>query len=116
LKIKALLFVALAALAGCSQEGTSMNQPVNEKGGQTEVLLVNSALVDCVGVGPMKCMQVRRSAQQPWELFYTGIEGFTFEPGYQYRLKVRVTPVENVPADASSLRYTLIEQLEKNKA
>jgi len=116
LKIKALLFVALAALAGCSQEGTLMNQPANEKGGQTEVLLVNSALVDCVGVGPMKCMQVRRSAQQPWELFYTGIEGFTFEPGYQYRLKVRVTPVENVPADASSLRYTLIEQLEKNKA
>jgi len=47
-----------------------MNQPANEKGGQTEVLLVNSALVDCVGVGPMKCMQVRRSAQQPWELFF----------------------------------------------
>ncbi|WP_392588886.1 DUF4377 domain-containing protein [Serratia ureilytica] len=116
MKIKALLFVALAALAGCSQEGTSMNQPVNAKEGQTEVLLVNSALVDCVGVGPMKCMQVRRSAQQPWELFYTGIEGFTFEPGYQYRLKVRVTPVENVPADASSLRYRLIEQLEKHKA
>ena len=43
-----------------------MNQPANEKGGQTEVLLVNSALVDCVGVGPMKCMQVRRSAQQLW--------------------------------------------------
>ena len=38
-----------------------MNQPANEKGGQTEVLLVNSALVDCVGVGPMKCMQVRSS-------------------------------------------------------
>ena len=36
-----------------------MNQPANEKGGQTEVLLVNSVLVDCVGVGPMKCMQVR---------------------------------------------------------
>jgi hypothetical protein len=107
LKIKALLFVALAALAGCSQEGTSMNQPANEKGGQTEVLLVNSALVDCVGVGPMKCMQVRRSAQQPWELFYTGIEGFTFEPGYQYRLKVLVTPVENVPADASAYAYVL---------
>ncbi|MDQ9434272.1 DUF4377 domain-containing protein [Serratia marcescens] len=28
-------------------------------------------------------MQVRRSAQQPWELFYTGIEGFTFEPSGQ---------------------------------
>ncbi|REF45220.1 uncharacterized protein DUF4377 [Serratia ficaria] len=111
-----MLFVALAALAGCSQEGAAMNQPANKNGGHTEVLLVNSALVDCVGVAPMKCMQVRHSAQQPWELFYTGIEGFTFEPGYRYRLKVQVTALENVPADASSLRYTLIEQLEKSKA
>lgn len=96
LKIKALLFVALAALAAAARRNLDESAR-KRKGGQTEVLLVNSALVDCVGVGPMKCMQVRRSAQQPWELFYTGIEGFTFEPGYQYRLKVRVTPVENVP-------------------
>ncbi|MGB8666505.1 MAG: DUF4377 domain-containing protein, partial [Serratia inhibens] len=38
-----------------------------------------------------------------------------FEPGYRYRLKVKVTQAENVPADASSLRYTLVEQLEKKK-
>jgi hypothetical protein len=115
LKIKALLFVALAGLAGCSQEGATVSQPVKKDGNHTEVLLVNSALVNCTGVAPMKCMQVRHSAQEPWGLFYTGIEGFTFEPGYNYRLKVQVTEVENPPADASSLRYTLIEQLEKNK-
>ncbi|MEX0632766.1 DUF4377 domain-containing protein [Serratia ureilytica] len=36
---------------------------------------MNSALVDCVGVAPMKCMRVAPLPQQPWELFYTGIEG-----------------------------------------
>ncbi|CAI1641715.1 Uncharacterised protein [Serratia liquefaciens] len=115
LKIKALLFIALVGLAGCSQEGAKVSQPVNKDGDHTEVLLVNSALVDCMGVAPMKCMQVRHSVQGQWEMFYSQIEGFTFEPGYRYRLKVKVTELENVPADASSLRYTLVEQLEKNK-
>lgn len=115
LKIKALLFVALAGLAGCSQEGAIVSQPVSKDGDHTEVLLVNSALVDCMGVAPMKCMQVRHSVQGQWELFYSQIEGFNFEPGYRYRLKVKVTELENVPADASSLRYTLVEQLEKKK-
>lgn len=58
-----------------------MNQPANEKGGQTEVLLVNSVLVDCVGVGPMKCMQVRRSAQQPWGVVLYRHRGFHFRTG-----------------------------------
>jgi len=116
LKINVLLLLVSVALAACSQEGSSMKQTANQDGGHTEVLLINSALVDCVGVAPMKCMQVRHSAQQPWGLFYTGIEGFTFEPGYRYRLKVQVTELKNVPADASSLRYTLVEQLEKRKA
>ena len=92
-----------------------MSQPVSKDGDHTEVLLVNSALVDCMGVAPMTCMQVRHSVQGQWELFYSQIEGFNFEPGYRYRLKVKVTELENVPADASSLRYTLVEQLEKKK-
>lgn len=93
-----------------------MNHTLSNNGDSIEVLLINSGLVDCVGVAPMKCMQVRHSDQDPWEMFYTGIVGFTFETGFHYRLKVRVTKLENVPADASSLRYTLVEQLEKRKA
>jgi hypothetical protein len=58
-------------------------------------------------------MQVRRSPDAEWELFYGRIEGFTFEPGYTYKLRVRVTPVESVAADASSLRYELVAVEEK---
>ena len=74
-----------------------------------EYLYVNSELVDCEGVAPQQCMQVRRSSDSDWELFYGQIEGFTFEPGYTYRLRVRVTPAESAPADASTLRYVLVE-------
>lgn len=74
-----------------------------------EYLYVNSELVDCEGVAPQQCMQVRRSSDSDWELFYGQIEGFTFEPGYTYRLRVRVTPAESAPADTSTLRYVLVE-------
>ncbi|MGY3862670.1 DUF4377 domain-containing protein [Aeromonas lacus] len=80
---------------------------------QGETLYINSQLVDCVGVGPMQCMQVRSDEQQPWTLFYQQIEGFQFEPGYQYQLTVSKEQLTNVPADASSLRYQLIKVVSK---
>ena len=80
---------------------------------QGETLYINSQLVDCVGVGPMQCMQVRSDEQQPWTFFYRQIEGFEFEPGYQYQLSVSKEQLTDVPADASSLRYQLIKEVSK---
>jgi heat shock protein HslJ len=48
-----------------------------------------------------------------YTLFHDQIEGFDFEPGYEYELLVLVEPVENPPADASSLKYTLVEEVSK---
>lgn len=74
---------------------------------------VDSRLVECTGVGPMQCMRVRDAADQPWRLFYGAIEGFTFEPGYRYKLEVEEIPVANPPADASAIRTVLREQIRK---
>lgn len=76
-------------------------------------LYVNSQEVDCVGVGPQKCLQIRRSESESWSFFYDTIEGFTFEPGFVYTLKVSEEEVENPPADASSKRIKLKEVLSK---
>ncbi|WP_421255429.1 DUF4377 domain-containing protein [Aeromonas sp. 600282] len=80
---------------------------------QGETLYINSQLVDCVGVGPMQCMQVRSDEQQPWTLFYQNIEGFQFEPGYRYQLTVSKEQLTDVPADAPSVRYQLIKVVNK---
>ena len=69
--------------------------------------------VECVGVGPQSCLQVKYSEEEEWTLFYTEIEGFEHEPGFGYELLVDISEVENPPADASSLRYTLVEQVAK---
>jgi hypothetical protein len=65
----------------------------------------------------MSCLQVKRGdpAKGEWQNFYGAIEGFEYRPGYLYRLLVRETqlPPERVPADATSIRYELVEVIER---
>ena len=49
-----------------------------------------------------------------YQLFYNHIDGFDFEPGFKYTLRVKVEEVASVPADASSLSYTLLEVISKD--
>jgi hypothetical protein len=78
-----------------------------------KTMWVKEDLVDCEGEGPMKCMQVRAGDAAEWSYFYSRIEGFEHEPGFRYELRVKVTPVGSPAADASSLRYELVEVVSK---
>lgn len=113
--VKRSLFITaalLGSLAGCQVSG---DNPRNSDGIH-KTLYVKESLVDCVGGAPMKCMQVRDDSNQEWTYFYSNIQGFNYEPGYRYKLKVKVEDVENPPADASSKRYILISIDEKTKS
>lgn len=81
-------------------------------GANDKILEVAPTKVDCVGVAPMKCLQVREVGGT-WKNFYSAIEGFEFVEGYRYRLQVNVEKVANAPADASNLRYKLVRVLDK---
>jgi heat shock protein HslJ len=79
---------------------------------------INSFTVQCEGVAPMTCLQVQESDKpEPgkWSNFYSRIEGFTYEAGYLYKLRIRKEMLKNVPADASSIRYVLVQVLEKTR-
>jgi heat shock protein HslJ len=108
-RLRIPVFLWLALLASCSADSI---------GATTEVIYhVNSFRVPCTGVAPMSCLQVKRGdpADGEWQNFYAQIEGFEYQPGNLYRLLVRQTnlPPEAVPADASSIRYELVEILEQ---
>lgn len=98
----ATLFFVLAACQPVRDTRAS-NAPVEK------TLYIGPELADCVGVGPMQCMMVKENPDDEYQFFYSEIEGFTFEPGYTYVVRVRVEPVANAPADVSNLKYTLIE-------
>jgi heat shock protein HslJ len=83
----------------------------DSRGEQT--LFVGAEQVDCVGVGPQKCLLIREDPNAEWSYFYDAIEGFEWEAGFEYELRVNISEVENPPADGSSLRYELIEVVNK---
>ena len=76
---------------------------------------VGPALARCYsGVGEMSCMIVDGSF-----FFYGSIEGFNFEAGYDYRLRIgKYDPWDGKepPIDAYPYHYRLLEQIEKTPA
>lgn len=78
-------------------------------------MVVASRKGDCVGVAPQKCLLVKKGADTNWTFFYSQIEGFNYEEGYEYVLEVKEEKVENVPADASSLKYILVKEVSKTQ-
>ena len=63
---------------------------------------------------PIECMLVKEEGGDgQWKsLVFGAIEGFTYEKGHAYELKVRKTILANPPADGSNCRYKLIEIFE----
>ncbi|SFT85879.1 META domain-containing protein [Lishizhenia tianjinensis] len=83
----------------------------------TQTMWVNSFKTDCTGVGPQQCLLIQHgdSLGNNWSNFYDQIEGFTYEPGYIYELEVKKTVLDpaNVPADASTIKYSLVKEISK---
>lgn len=94
------------APAPAPQEPDTLPAPAE---GETVTLYVGPNQVPCTGVAPQMCLQVKESPEADYLLFYSNIEGFEFEPGFEYELLVNKQTVPNPPADASSFRWTLIE-------
>lgn len=59
-------------------------------------------------------MKIRMQEENDWKVYPTTfIDGFIFDPGYFYTLKVKITHLENPPLDAYDVRYELISLLSK---
>lgn len=96
-------------------QSCSTNKPQASK---NTIYWIGSYKTDCYGVGKMKCLSVQKSEQiddSKWQLFYSPIEGFDFEEGYLKKIEVKEEALnpKNVPADASSVKYTLVREIEK---
>lgn len=93
------------ALVGCGLFGSGYLE-------EREVT-VGPTLAKCYGVGLQSCMVVDGN------FFYSQIEGFEYEPGYDYRLRIgKYDPWDGgePPQDAGRYAYRLLEQLEKTLA
>ena len=112
MKFLLTIFFSAIALSTCENKSS-------EKNAET-ILYVNSSKVECTGVGKMQCLQTQESETlkpNDWKNFYGNIEGFEYEPGYIYKLSVKKEKLDpaTVPADASTLKYSLVKVIEKKQ-
>ncbi len=84
-------------------------------GANVTTMFVDSKRASCEGEGVTECLRVKDSAEGSWMLFYRTIEGFTYEPGYAYELRVEVSQVKNPPADSSSRHHRLVQVVSKKR-
>ena len=106
--ITPLLLLALV-LAGCDRS----TDPDEGEYLEIREVTVGPTLAKCYGVGLQSCMVVDGG------FFYDRIEGFEYEAGYDYRLRIgKYDPWggEEPPQDAGQYAYRLLEQLEKTRA
>lgn len=95
-----LLLLLVMVLSSCATKDTVRYTIASQQG-------------DCTGVVSQKCMLVKKGDAKEWTYFYSKIEGFDYQQGYEYVLDVKEQNVENPPADASSVKYTLVKEVSK---
>jgi heat shock protein HslJ len=79
----------------------------------TSTLYVAPKRTDCTGVSDQQCYLIRYNPTGNWILHYQDIQGFDYEPGFSYKIKVKKEKIKNPPMDGSSLKYTLVDVVEK---
>ncbi|EKF75405.1 hypothetical protein A11A3_03574 [Alcanivorax hongdengensis A-11-3] len=93
------LSILVVTLAACSEKP------------EGQVLYVAPYPSACIGAGTMACLRIRTDPQANWEVFYGHIEGFTFEPGNEYTLRVKpVTGNENKDPDSRDYQLVSVEE------
>ncbi|GAA4109275.1 hypothetical protein GCM10022393_05780 [Aquimarina addita] len=82
---------------------------------ETKTVYIASYQTNCQGVGSQTCMLYKENSDDEWTYFYDTIEGFEYEEGYNYTLEIEVSKAEKTITDTSSLTYSLVNIIAKEK-
>jgi hypothetical protein len=89
----------------------------DDKEGVEMVMRVKENKVSCSGYeGQTECYLVQQGDNidtEDWEYFYEQIQGFSYQPGFVYKLSVRKMDVENPMEDQPHVVYYLIKEISK---
>jgi hypothetical protein len=71
-----IILIILSVIIGCGRDT------------HEEILIIGPYKTGCVGAFEQECYLEFNEENQRWEFFYEGIEGFDFQPGFIWTLKV----------------------------
>lgn len=109
------LFTILCCSASCNTTRTKIENITSAKDNKSmEVqMYIASEKRSGYGVGPQSCFLIKYKPEEKWQYFYSDIQDFDYEPGYEYLLLLQRTERENIPQDASKYIYTLKKIISK---
>ena len=105
-----LLFLAFTI--GCDRSGSLITPDARN----IEIITIGPYTETCYGFIEQQCYLEFNEERQEWEFFYESIQGFDFEPGYIYRLKVRREDRGTEIQDVGRYAYHLVEVLSREEA
>ena len=109
-----MTLILLILSIGCSRDEIIKDIPSTDE--NIETLIIGPYTETCFGAFEQQCYLEFNEESQEWEFFYESIQGFDFEPGYIYRLKVRLEEREEGIQDVGRYAYHLVEVLSKEEA
>ena len=99
---------------GCGRERTlKIDDSID---GMMETLIIGPYTETCQGFVEQQCYLEFNEERQAWEFFYESIQGFDFESGYIWTLKVRLEDRGTEIQDVGRYAYHLVEILSKVEA
>ena len=105
------IYIAIMALTGIILSGCNKENPADKI--ETILMYVSSETGNSQPWGSetsFECMLVKEEGESEFHpLPYGDIEGFEYQQGHEYELKVQKTTLANPPADASNIAYKLLE-------
>ena len=102
----------LALTIGCDRASSLITS--DEK--NIETLIIGPYTETCQGFIEQQCYLEFNEENEEWEFFYESIQGFDFEPGYIYTLKVRLEDRGTEIQDVGRYAYHLVEIISKEEA
>jgi hypothetical protein len=107
-----ILFISV--LLGCDKDDSNNERvttlTIGPKTGKTGILFGSPGYL-------LDCMFIKDERTNETECTYlTRIEGFEYEVGFEYRVKVLITKLKNPPMDGHDEEYKLLEVISKVKS
>ena len=115
-RIISIPLILLVLTIGCEQKVSIPGAPTTPEEENIETLIIGPYTETCQGFIEQQCYLEFNEDSQQWEFFYESIQGFDFEPGFIYTLKVRLEDRGTEIQDVGRYAYHLVEVLDKEAA
>lgn len=104
--IPIITLILLSLTIGCDRDETD----------HTEILTIGPYRTECIGAHPQECYLEYNEEAEAWHVFYEAIQGFEYEEGYIYTLKVSLHERPEGIQDVGRYAYRLVEVISKEEA